>query len=103
MSQQSSRLSQATKGSRGCSAVVVFGQSCISPTKSQSASCSGGGRNSTACVMVLGTFGSRSLYHLAGSKKVLLSVARGAVQTGSSAGVAQVPLEGVYVGLEEGA
>lgn len=53
--------------------------------------------------MVGGTFGSRSLYHLWGSKKVLLSVARGAVQTGSSAGVAQVPLEGVYVGLEEGA
>ncbi|XP_047597444.1 keratin, type II cytoskeletal 2 oral-like [Lutra lutra] len=85
MSQQSSRLSQATKGSRGCSAVVVSGQSCISPTKSQSASCSGGGRTSTSCVVVGGPFGSQSLYSLQGSKKVLLSVAR-ALGLGGSGG-----------------
>ncbi|XP_077609809.1 keratin, type II cytoskeletal 3-like [Crocuta crocuta] len=76
MSQQSSRLFQATKGSRGRSAVMASSQSCISPTRSQSALCSGEGSASTACATIGGAFGSQSTYNLGRSKKVSLSVGR---------------------------
>ncbi|XP_039111031.1 keratin, type II cytoskeletal 3-like [Hyaena hyaena] len=76
MSQQSSRLFQATKGSRGRSAVMVSSQSCISPTRSQSALCSGEGSASTACATIGDAFGSQSTYNLGRSKKVSLSVGR---------------------------
>ncbi|XP_040344951.1 LOW QUALITY PROTEIN: keratin, type II cytoskeletal 2 oral-like [Herpailurus yagouaroundi] len=89
MSQQSSRLSQATKGSRGRSAVVASSQGCISPTRSHSASRSGGGSASTACAMIGGAFGSQSMNSLGRRRKVSLSVARCAVQAGGSDGKGQ--------------